>query len=186
MYLVHEEMLTYRTNGQTFADFCFKWANQPSVFQFSPIRICNTKGHERRSMWIFNAPEYPESKKWNAVGFSACQDWRLWDNAEKHLKRRNMSGQRWGEEEKRRKRAKVLLLLSFYRNIKALKDSLLTIKEILQITHFYRTHVHMGSDHWIALSLSPSVRPSVYLWLKPCEDPVQWRLSMLSMLWRPS
>ena len=24
MYLVHEEMVTYQTNGQTFADFCFK------------------------------------------------------------------------------------------------------------------------------------------------------------------
>ena len=79
-----------------------------------------------------------------------------------------MSGQRWGEEEKRRKRAKVLLLLSFYWNIKALKDSLLTIKEILQITHFYRTHMCTWGliIGWPCLYL----RPSVYLWLKPCED----------------
>ena len=38
-----------------------------------------------------------------------------------------------------------------------------------QLQSFYRTHVHMGSDHWVALSVSMSV----YLWLKPCEDLVK-------------
>ena len=30
--------VTYQTNGQTFADFCFKWANQPSVL-FQPLLL---------------------------------------------------------------------------------------------------------------------------------------------------
>ena len=158
MYLVHEEMVTYQTNGQTFADFCFKWANQPSVFQFSAIKICSTKGHERRSMWIFNAPEYPESKKWNAVGFSARQDWRLWDNAEKHLKRRNMSGQRWGEEEKEQK---CYYCSHFTGTLRPSNQRFPLIKELLrkflQITHFYRTHVHMGSNHFQQIHVAPPV-----------------------------
>ena len=33
---------------------------------------------------------------------------------------------------------------------------------------FYRTHVHMGSDHWVALSLTP-----YKTFLKPCEDLVK-------------
>ena len=33
---------------------------------------------------------------------------------------------------------------------------------------FYRTHVHMGSDHWVALSVTPS-----NTFLKPCEDLVK-------------
>ena len=32
----------------------------------------------------------------------------------------------------------------------------------------YRTHVHMGSDHWVALSVTPSKS-----FLKPCEDLVK-------------
>ena len=42
---------------------------------------------------------------------------------------------------------------------------------------FYRTHVHMGSDHWVAMSVRHSVRE---LFETLC------RLSMLSMLWRSS
>ena len=34
--------------------------------------------------------------------------------------------------------------------------------------NFYRTHVHMGSDHWVALSLTPYGS-----FLKPCEDLVK-------------
>ena len=48
MYLVHEEMLTYETNGQTFADFCFKWANQPFVFQ--PLPNHKTNAAQRSSI----------------------------------------------------------------------------------------------------------------------------------------
>ena len=52
MYRVHEEMVTYQTNGQTFADFCFKWATptQPSVQL--PIKIVQTMDHNE--MCIFN------------------------------------------------------------------------------------------------------------------------------------
>ena len=32
---------------------------------------------------------------------------------------------------------------------------------------FYRTHVHMGSDHWVALSLTHTP------FVKPCEDLVK-------------
>ena len=59
MYRVHEEMVTYQTNGQTFADFCFKWATptQPSVQL--PIKIVQTMDH--KEIRIFNqAPEYRE------------------------------------------------------------------------------------------------------------------------------
>ena len=59
MYRVHEEMVTYQTNGQTFADFCFKWATptQPSVQL--PIKIVQTMDH--KEICIFNqAPEYLE------------------------------------------------------------------------------------------------------------------------------
>ena len=28
-----------------------------------------------------------------------------------------------------------------------------SIKNVELYTHFYRTHVHMGSDHWVAMSL---------------------------------
>ena len=59
MYRVHKEMVTYQTNGQTFADFCFKWATptQPSVQL--PIKIVQTMDH--KEMCIFNqAPEYLE------------------------------------------------------------------------------------------------------------------------------
>ena len=33
---------------------------------------------------------------------------------------------------------------------------------------FYRTHVHMGSDHWVAMPVSP-----YRSFLKPCEDLVK-------------
>ena len=33
---------------------------------------------------------------------------------------------------------------------------------------FYRTHVHMGSDHWVAMSLT-----HYKTFLKPCEDLVK-------------
>ena len=36
------------------------------------------------------------------------------------------------------------------------------------VKHFYRTHVHMGSDHWVALSVTNS-----NTFLKPCEDLVK-------------
>ena len=26
------------------------------------------------------------------------------------------------------------------------------------LSHFYRTHVHMGSDHWVAMSLTPYIQ----------------------------
>ena len=34
--------------------------------------------------------------------------------------------------------------------------------------NFYRTHVHMGSDHWVAMSVRNSKS-----FLKPCEDLVK-------------
>ena len=33
---------------------------------------------------------------------------------------------------------------------------------------YYRTHLHMGSDHWVAMSVTPYKRI-----LKPCEDLVK-------------
>ena len=44
---------------------------------------------------------------------------------------------------------------------------MLTVIQIV-LAYFYRTHVHMGSDHWVALSVRHSKT-----FLKPCEDIVK-------------
>ena len=48
------------------------------------------------------------------------------------------------------------------------KDVEVPFCNVKSTQHNYRTHVHMGSDHWVALSLPPSKS-----FLKPCEDLVK-------------
>ena len=77
MYLVHEEMVTYQTNGQTFADFCFKWANQPSVFQ-PPIKKCGPQRTTSTRRYVF--PVHLNSQNlniWKVIGRYVCQDFSL-------------------------------------------------------------------------------------------------------------
>ena len=46
-----------------------------------------------------------------------------------------------------------------------LEGKLIGTFTLSKVPYFYRTHVHMGSDHWVALSFS------IYeTFLKPCED----------------
>ena len=42
------------------------------------------------------------------------------------------------------------------------------LKDFFQLYLFYRTHVHMGSDHWVPPSVTPYKS-----FLKPCEDLVK-------------
>ena len=55
-------------------------------------------------------------------------------------------------------------------NSRAIRDQISCLQRIdfwSFRSHFYRTHVHMGSDHWVALSLTHT--PFVI----PCEDLVK-------------
>ena len=60
MYLVHEEMVTYQTNGQTFADFCFKWATL--CLSASHKKVRGTKDQRHKEICISSPSEYPEPK----------------------------------------------------------------------------------------------------------------------------
>ena len=63
----------------------------------------------------------------------------------------------------------MIQILSRERNLAIFYTNLAGREHKIKIIRFYRTHMHMGSDHWVALS----VCLYVYLWLKPCEDLVK-------------
>ena len=61
MYLVHEEMVTYQTNGQTFADFCFKWVSTTNPLSWNAAHIKNQRcTKEQKEIRISSSTEYPE------------------------------------------------------------------------------------------------------------------------------